>query len=58
MKKKDDSIMWNPWNKVVQSHRNGTVDRRKTNKERKKRGLLIPWTPEIGEKEVLELPCW
>jgi hypothetical protein len=47
-------IRWNPFNKVVQDHRNGTIDLSLTNQERAKRGLRTPWTPAIGEKEVME----
>lgn len=53
----DDSFVWNPYNKVVQSHRNGAMDFEATNREREKRGLPTPWTPEIAEKEVKEPPC-
>ena len=49
-------VRWNPFNKVVQDHRSGTIDLPETNKERTKRGLITPWTPEIGEKEVKESP--
>lgn len=49
---KKDGIMWNPFNKVVQDHHDGTIHWKRTNRERKKRGLPVPWTPEIGEREV------
>jgi hypothetical protein len=49
-------VRWNQFNKVVQDHRNGTIDLPETNKERAKRGLITPWTPEISEKEVKEPP--
>jgi hypothetical protein len=55
--KRDDSVMWNPYNKVVQSHRDGSIDYIETNHERKKRKLPIPWTPALGEKEVKEPPA-
>jgi len=45
-------VRWNPYNKVVLDHRNGTIDLPATNKEREKRGLPVPWTPELGEQEV------
>jgi hypothetical protein len=46
--------MWNPWNKVVQDHRDGEIDRRRTDEERAARGLPVPWTPEMADREVLE----
>lgn len=49
-------IKWNPWNKVVQDHRDGTIDHEQTNLERKRRGLQVPWTPEIGGRECYEAP--
>jgi hypothetical protein len=49
-------IQWNPYNKVVQDHRNGTINIPATNAERSKRGLIIPWTPDLGQKEVNEPP--
>jgi hypothetical protein len=45
-------VFWNSGNKVVQDHRDGTIHPRLTNAARKKRGLPVPWTPEIGEKET------
>jgi hypothetical protein len=54
--KTDDPIAWNPFNKVVQDHRDGTVDQKRTNAERKKRGLPTPWTPEIGKSEESQPP--
>ena len=54
--KQDNPVKWNPYNKVVLDHRNGAIDIPSTNSERAKRGLVIPWTPEIGEKEVKEPP--
>lgn len=50
-----EAIKWNPYNKVVQDHRDGTIDHERTNQERSKRGLPVPWTPEIGDKEVREV---
>lgn len=47
-----DPIMWNPWNKVVQDHRDGTIHHDMTNAARAERGLPIPWTPAMGAVEV------
>jgi len=52
----DNPVMWNPWNKVVQDHRDGTIHHDLTNIERSKRGLPTPWTPEMGNIEVHERP--
>jgi hypothetical protein len=38
-------MRWNPWNHVVQDHRDGTVDRELTDIEREARGLEVPWRP-------------
>lgn len=51
---KDNPVKWNPYNKVVQDHRDGTIDYKATDRERKKRGLPTPWTPAMGTKEVRE----
>jgi hypothetical protein len=51
-------IKWNPWNKVVQDHRDGTVHHELTNIERGKRGLPTPWTPEMADTEVHEAPSF
>ena len=48
----DDPIMWNPYNKVVQDHRDGTIHHERTNAERELRGLPTPWTPAIADGEV------
>lgn len=48
----DEAIDWNPYNKVVQSHRDGTIYLFATNYARKQRGLRTPWTPAIGYTEV------
>jgi hypothetical protein len=53
-----DPIAWNPYNKVVCDHRDGTILRATTDIERKKRGLPTPWTPEIGYTECLMTPIW
>ena len=47
-------IKWNPGNKVVCDHRTGDIIQPDTDLERAKRGLPVPWTPEIGGKEVHE----
>lgn len=51
-----DPICWNPYNKVVQDHRDGTIDHEATNRERAARGLPVPWTPALGDIEVHEKP--
>lgn len=51
-----EAIMWNPGNKVVQDHRDGTVYHDLTNNERAARGLPTPWTPEMAEAEKYEAP--
>lgn len=51
-----DPIAWNPWNKVVQDHRDGTVHHDLTNAARAERGLPTPWTPEMADAEVSEPP--
>lgn len=53
-----DPIMWNPWNKVVQDHRDGTIDHDRTNEERAARGLRTPWAPDFADEEVHEAPVW
>ena len=51
-----DPVMWNPWNKVVQDHRDGTIHHDKTNEERAKRGLPTPWHPSFGDTEPFQPP--
>lgn len=51
-----DPIMWNPWNKVVQDHRDGTIHHDLTNAARAERGLPVPWTPNMGDVECREAP--
>lgn len=51
-----DPICWNPWNKVVQDHRDGTIHHELTNVEREKRGLHTPWTPTMADTEVHQPP--
>jgi len=53
-KRVDEAVRWNPWNKVVQDHRDGTIDMERTNEERAKRGLAVPWSPEIADRETRE----
>lgn len=48
----DDSVFWNPYNGVVQDHRDGTVIQPDTDKERAKRGLPPFEMPE----SVLDTP--
>jgi hypothetical protein len=52
------SVYWNPWNKVVQCHRYGDVDQRRTDRARALRGLPVPWTPEVADRECLEAPVY
>ena len=47
-----DAIYWNPYNKVVQDHRDGTIYESATNAVRTKLGLPVPWSPTLGTKEV------
>lgn len=51
-------IKWNPFNKVVQDHRDGTIHREATDVERAARGLRVPWSPSFGEKECREAPAY
>ncbi|MBP27864.1 hypothetical protein [Methylobacterium sp.] len=53
-----DPICWNPWNKVVQDHRDGTIHHDLTNAERVKRGLPTPWVPAFGDTEPFERPIF
>lgn len=50
-----DPIRWNPWNKVVHDHRDGTIIQPDTDIERAKRGLGA-WTLERSTQEVMEPP--
>jgi len=45
-------IHWNPGNKVVQDHRDGTIIQPDTDIERAKRGLPVPWHASMGEVET------
>jgi hypothetical protein len=49
-------IRWNPYNKVVQDHRDGTIHHAETNVERAKRDLPVPWTPEMAIGETIGRP--
>lgn len=49
-------VKWNPWNKVVQDHRDGTIHYAATDRERKARGLPVPWTPAMAKTECHEAP--
>lgn len=48
------SVHWNPGNKVVQDHRDGTIDFEATNRERALRGLPVPWRPAMAETETMQ----
>src|SRR4051812_25736015 len=39
----DSVAQWNPYNKVVQDLRDGHIDLERTNEERARRGLPVPW---------------
>ena len=52
IEKEREATKWNPYNKVVQDHRDGKVDHRKTNHERMRRGLPVPWEPWMAEMEM------
>lgn len=52
MTKPGNPVFWNPGNKVVQDHRTGDIIQPDTDRERAKRGLPVPWTPEFGDIEA------
>ena len=56
--KPGNPIKWNPWNRVVQDHRDGTIRHDLTNQARAKRGLPVPWTPEIATAEIEAAPVF
>ena len=56
IEKEQEATKWNPANKVVQDHRDGRVDHSRTNIERKKRGLPVPWEPWMAEMEMKGSP--
>jgi hypothetical protein len=49
-----ESVYWNPYNKVVQDHRDGTIYENATNAVREKLRLKVPWNSRIGRREVKE----
>ena len=49
-----ESVYWNPYNKVVQDHRDGTIYENATNAVREKLGLKVPWSSRLGRREVKE----
>lgn len=53
-----DGTFWNPYNKVVQSHRDGTINDERTNAERSMRGLPTPWSSELADTEVRQAPVF
>lgn len=52
------AIRWNPWNKVVQDCRDGTIHHDLTNVARADRGLPVPWVPAFGNTEPHQPPVW
>ena len=50
-KKPGNPIHWNPGNKVVHDHRDGSIIQPDTDIERAKRGLPVPWTPAMADIE-------
>jgi hypothetical protein len=54
----DNPVKWNPFNKVVQDHRDGTIDVKATNRERRRRGLKTPWSAALADAEVRQAPVW
>ncbi len=53
-----ESVYWNPYNKVVQDHRDGTIFEEATNAARALRGLPTPWVAALGDVEVKEAPVY
>lgn len=53
-----EAVYWNPYNKVVQDHRDGTIYEAATNVERAKRGLPVPWKAEFGAVECRQAPSY
>lgn len=51
-----DPIRWNPYNKVVQDHQDGKIFHDETNYVRGKLGLPIPWTSDMGIRDVRSKP--
>lgn len=52
------AMRWNPFTKVVQDHRNGTVDVQATDAVREAKNLPVPWTPELSESEAHMKPVF
>jgi len=52
------AIRWNPYNKVVQDHKNGAIYLYMTDIARKKRGLPTPWNPDMAIKDVKDPPVY
>jgi hypothetical protein len=50
-------VRWNPWNKVVQDHRNGTIHHAATDRERRNRGLPS-WSQSLFLKECRQPPVF
>jgi hypothetical protein len=55
---RSDPVCWNPFNKVVQDHRDGTINHVRTEVERRARSLPVPWSPALGEIECSQPPTW
>lgn len=53
-----DGTFWNPYNKVVQDHHDGTIYDERTNAERAMRGLPTPWSSELADAEVRQAPSF
>jgi len=51
-------VRWNPYSKVVQDHRDGTIYVDVTNAVREAKGLPVPWTSELAEREVHNKPVF
>jgi hypothetical protein len=51
-KAKPESVYWNPYNRVVCDHRDGTIYQVPTDIERAKRGLQVPWSSELANLEI------
>ena len=50
------AVMWNPFNKVVQDHRDGTIHFELTDVFRADRGLPVPCNPLMADTETREAP--
>lgn len=51
-----EAVYWNPYNKVVQDHRDGTIYEPATNAVRQKLGLPVPWVAAFGDEETRQPP--